>query len=466
MIASVDPRTGTTRETFQPHDAAEIERRLARAASAYERHRRASFADRAHALIRAAAILESEKESYGRMMTEEMGKPIAAAVQEAEKCATACRYYAEHGERFLADVPVDLGGAEGRVTHHPIGPVLAVMPWNFPFWQVIRFAAPTLMAGNVALLKHAANVPRCALALEDLFARAGFGDGVFQTLLIGSAAVAGIIEDPRVAAVTLTGSTRAGSAVASTAGRVVKKTVLELGGSDPFVVMPSADLAEAARTAARARTINNGQSCIAAKRFIVAAAVYDEFVERFVGEMAALRVGDPLDASTDVGPLATHDQVETVARQVKATVAGGARVLLGGRRPEGPGFFYPPTVLADIPAGTPAATEEVFGPVALLFRARDAADAVRIANASQYGLGASVWTRDDAERELLVRELQAGLVAVNGMVASDPRLPFGGVKQSGYGRELGRHGILEFVNVKSVVIGAPDPGAGRSVATE
>jgi succinate-semialdehyde dehydrogenase/glutarate-semialdehyde dehydrogenase len=452
VIASVDPRTGETRERFHAHDGAEIERRLARAAAAFETHRRSTFAERAAGLVRAAEILESEKRAYGRMMTEEMGKPLAAAVQEAEKCAAACRYYAAHGERFLAAEPVALDDADAHVSHEPIGAVLAVMPWNFPFWQVIRFAAPALMAGNVALLKHAANVPRCALALEDLFARAGFGDGVFQTLLVESDAVAAIIEDRRVAAVTLTGSNRAGSAVASTAGRVIKKTVLELGGSDAFVVMPSADLAEAARTAVRARTINNGQSCIAAKRFIVAAEVYDEFVERFVGEMASLRVGDPLDEATDIGPLATLDQAETVARQVTATVAAGARLLLGGRRPEGPGFYYPPTVLADIPDGSPGATEEVFGPVALVHRARDAADAARLANASQFGLGASIWTGDAAERDLLVREIQAGMVFVNGMVASDPRIPFGGVKQSGYGRELGRHGILEFVNVKSVVV--------------
>ena len=450
MIRSVDPRTGETRETFQAHDASEIERRLGRAAAAFDVHRRTSLADRARALTRAAEILESEKTAYGRMMTEEMGKPIVAAVQEAEKCALACRYYAEHGARFLADEPAGLDDADAWVTYQPIGAVLAIMPWNFPFWQVIRFAAPSLMAGNVGLLKHAGNVPRCALALEDLFLRAGFGEGVFQALLVGSDRVAAIIEDPRIAAVTLTGSNRAGSAVAATAGRVIKKTVLELGGSDPFVVMASADLREAARTAARARTINNGQSCIAAKRFIIAADVYDEFVERFVSEMAALRVGDPLDESTDIGPLATADQVETLERQVKATVAGGARLLLGGRRPEAPGFYYPPTVLADIPDGTPGAEEELFGPVALVFRARDAADAARIANSSQFGLGASAWTRDAAERELLIRELQAGLVFVNGMVASDPRLPFGGVKRSGYGRELGEFGIREFVNIKTV----------------
>jgi succinate-semialdehyde dehydrogenase/glutarate-semialdehyde dehydrogenase len=384
------------------------------------------------------------------MMTQEMGKTLAAAIAEAEKCAWVCRYYAEHAEAFLADEDAPTTAKRSYVRYLPIGPVLAVMPWNFPFWQVFRFAAPGLMAGNVGLLKHASNVPRCAMAIEDVFRRAGFAEGVFQALLVGSDAVAGILDDPRVKAATLTGSTPAGSSVAERAGKRLKKTVLELGGSDPFIVLPSADLDAAAKTAAKARCINNGQSCIAAKRFIVHAEVYDAFAERFVAAMEAQTVGDPMADGTDVGPLAMKSTRDDVERQVDESVAAGAKVLTGGGRIDGPGFFYRPTILADIPEGAPAYREEVFGPVALLFRAKDAGDAIRIANDSDFGLGSSVWTRDPAEARRFVDEIEAGMTFVNAMVASDPRLPFGGVKQSGYGRELGRVGIHEFMNIKSV----------------
>jgi succinate-semialdehyde dehydrogenase/glutarate-semialdehyde dehydrogenase len=397
------------------------------------------------------------------LMTVEMGKTIGAAIAEAEKCALGCRYYAANAERYLADETVHLDGRRSFVRYQPIGVVLAIMPWNFPFWQVFRFAAPALMAGNVGLLKHASNVPQCALAIEDLLRRAGFEDGELQTLLIGAERVERIIADQRVRAVTLTGSERAGTAVASTAGRHLKKTVLELGGSDPFVVMPSADLERAVETAVTARTINNGQSCIAAKRFIVADAIYDEFLQRFVERMANLRVGDPLDEKTQVGPLATDGILRDLAEQVRATVDRGALLLTGGTRLDRDGFFYAPTVLADIPEDSPAYREELFGPVAAVFRARDVEHAIRIANDSPFGLGSAAWTRDDEERRRLIDELDTGLVFINGMVASDPRLPFGGVKRSGYGRELAEVGIREFVNIKTVVI---EDGVAEQNASE
>ncbi|HEX5724066.1 MAG TPA: NAD-dependent succinate-semialdehyde dehydrogenase [Longimicrobiaceae bacterium] len=457
-IQAVNPATGEVLERFEPHTPAQVEERLARAAEAFARHRRTPLEERARKLARAAEILEREKEALGRVMTTEMGKTLRSAVAEAEKCAWACRWYAENGARFLADEGVETGADRSLVRYQPLGAVLAVMPWNFPFWQVFRFAAPALMAGNVGLLKHASNVPRCALAIEDVLRRAGFEAGVFQALLVGSGAVAGLIDDPRVAAATLTGSTPAGSSVAERAGKRLKKTVLELGGSDPFIVLPSADLAAAAKTAAKARCINNGQSCIAAKRFIVHEEVADAFTAAFVREMEALRVGDPLDPATDVGPLATAAIRDEVDEQVRKSVALGARVLTGGGKVEGPGFYYPPTVLTDIPEGAPAYREEVFGPVALLFRVPDLDAAIRLANDSDFGLGSSVWTRDEAERGRCVDELEAGMVFVNAMVASDPRLPFGGVKQSGYGRELGELGIREFVNVKTVWIEQPRGG--------
>jgi len=463
-MESVNPATGQVVATFEELTDAELEVRLERAESAFRRHRRTSFAERAERLARLADLLEGRADELGRLMTEEMGKPIGAAVAEAKKCALACRYYVEHGEAHLRDEPVDVGGAGAFVRYLPIGPVLAVMPWNFPFWQVIRFAAPAMMAGNVGLLKHASNVPRCALKLEELFLEAGFEEGVFQTLLVGSDRVAGIIDDPRVRAVTLTGSTPAGSAVAERAGKRIKKTVLELGGSDPFVVMPSADLDAAVRTAVQARVINNGQSCIAAKRFIVHEAVYDEFVERYVAAMAALRVGDPLDPATQVGPLATRAIRDGVEQQVRETVAAGAKVRLGAAPLDRPGFYYAPTVLTDIPEGTPARDDEIFGPVASIFRVRDLDEAIRLANASPFGLGSSAWTRDPEEQRRFIDELEAGLTFVNAMVASDPRLPFGGVKASGYGRELAREGIREFVNAKTVWV--EDAGSGEVAVTE
>jgi succinate-semialdehyde dehydrogenase / glutarate-semialdehyde dehydrogenase len=449
-IASINPATGETLRTFTPLTAAELEARLACAEAAYRRHRRSTFAERRRLMLRAAEILEAEKEAFGRLMVVEMGKPLKAAVEEAAKSALGCRYYAEHAERFLADEPVETSAARSWVAYQPIGPVLAVMPWNFPFWQVFRFAAPALMAGNVGLLKHASNVPQCALAIEDIFRRAGFAEGCFQTLLIETDQVKRVIEDPRVAAVTLTGSTNAGSHVASAAGKVIKKSVLELGGSDPFVVMPSADLEAAVRTAVKARTINNGQSCIAAKRFIVAEPIAEEFERRYVAGFEALTVGDPMDPATDIGPLANENQVLTIAGQVERSIAAGARLLTGGKRLDRPGFWYQPTVLADVTPESPAYYDEVFGPVAVLFRARTVDDAIRLANDSPFGLGASAWTNDPAERQRFVEEIEAGMVFINSMVASDPRVPFGGVKQSGYGRELARQGIHEFVNTKTV----------------
>lgn len=399
---------------------------------------------------KAATILDAECHELGRLMTLEMGKPIGAAIAEAEKCATACRYYAENAEHFLADQPVKMEGGKSWVAFQPIGVVLAIMPWNFPFWQVFRFAAPSLMAGNVGVLKHASNVPQCALAIEDVFRRAGFGDGVFQTLLVGSDKVEGIIADRRIAAVTLTGSEGAGRAVASVAGKHLKKSVVELGGSDPFVVMPSADLEQAVSTAVTARMINNGQSCIAAKRFIIHEKIYAEFLKKFVTGVSAIRIGDPMDEKTQLGPLATGTIRDQLDDQVKASVAAGARLATGGKRLEDEGFFYAPTVLTDIPPNASAAREELFGPVASVFKARDLADAIRIANGTSFGLGASAWTRDAAERDRFVAEIESGLLFINGMVASDPRLPFGGIKNSGFGRELGEFGIREFVNIKSV----------------
>ena len=450
MIASVNPASGETLRTFEPLTDSDIETRLARAERAWQSYRRSATGERAGRLAAAAEILEAERDRLGRIMTLEMGKPIAAARAEAAKCATACRYYAEHGERLLADEPVEAGAGRSFIRYQPIGPVLAVMPWNFPFWQVFRFAAPALMAGNVGLLKHASNVPQCALEIEDILRRAGFPEGAFQTLLITSAQVARVLDDPRVKAASLTGSEAAGAAVAGAAGRQIKKTVLELGGSDPFVVMPSADVERAARTAAEARCINNGQSCIAAKRFIVDARVAGEFEARLVAAMEGLRVGDPLDEATQVGPLATPQILQDLERQVRQSVEMGARLLTGGRRLAGAGNFYLPTVLADVPPEAPAVREEVFGPVAAQLRAEGIDEAIALANRTEFGLGAAAWTADAAEQERFVEEIEAGLVFVNGMVASDARLPFGGVKRSGYGRELGAWGIREFQNIKTV----------------
>ena len=449
-IATVSPATGQTLRTFEPLTAAQLEGRLQCAADAFRRHRLTPFAERSRAMLRVAEILDAEKEAFGRLMVTEMGKPLKAAVEEAAKSAWGCRYYAENAERFLADEAVETPASRSVVVYQPLGPVLAIMPWNFPFWQVFRFAAPTLMAGNVGLLKHASNVPQCALAIEDIFRRAGFPEGVFQALLIETDRVPGVIEDRRVAAVTLTGSNAAGSQVAAAAGRAIKKSVLELGGSDPFIVMRGADLDAAVSTAVKARVVNNGQSCIAAKRFIVDEAVADEFERRFVAGMEALTVGDPMDPGTDVGPLATEVQVRTIADQVERATASGARILTGGRRLDRPGWYYPPTVLTGLTPDSPVYREEVFGPVALLFRAGGIDDAIRLANDSPFGLGASAWTRSEAEGDRFAAELEAGMVFINAMVASDPRVPFGGVKESGYGRELSRHGIREFVNCKTI----------------
>jgi succinate-semialdehyde dehydrogenase/glutarate-semialdehyde dehydrogenase len=449
-IATINPATGKTVRTFESFSATRLNESLDRAVSAYQRHRRTSFADRATRMRKAAAILDAESRDLGRLMTLEMGKPIKAAVAEAEKCATACRYYAEHAERFLADQNVEMEGGKSWVAFQPLGAVLAIMPWNFPFWQVFRFAAPALMAGNVGLLKHASNVPQCALAIEDIFRRAGFIEGAFQTLLIGSEPIEGIIADDRVVAVTLTGSEGAGRSVAAAAGKNLKKSVMELGGSDPFVVMPSADLDAAVSTAVTARMINNGQSCIAAKRFIVHDKIYDTFLNRFVAAVAAVKVGDPMDEATELGPQATAAIRDQLDQQVKASVAAGAKIATGGEKLDRPGYYYAPTVLTDIPADAPAARDELFGPVASVFRAKDLSDAIRIANGTSFGLGASAWTRNDAERNQLVAEIESGLLFINGMVVSDARLPFGGVKNSGFGRELGEFGIREFVNIKSI----------------
>ena len=451
-IASINPTTGEALKEFSAIDPKEIEQKLARAAQAFERHRRTTFAQRAEWLNRAADLLEQEKDQLARIMTLEMGKLLRAAGEEITKCVKGCRFYAENAERFLAEQTISTDAKRSYVRSEPIGPVLAIMPWNFPFWQVFRFAAPALMAGNVALLKHAANVPQCALAIEDIFRRAGFAEGVFQTLLIETEQTRGLIDDRRVKAVTLTGSERAGSEVASAAARQIKKSVLELGGSDPFIVMPSADLEAAIKTGITARMQNTGQSCIAAKRFFLAEQVHERFVAGFVERMRALKVGDPLDPETEIGPLASEAILRGVDEQVKASIAAGAKLLTGGKRIERAGFFYEPTVLSDIPRDSPAYREEIFGPVASMFRVSDAAEAIKIANDTTFGLGASAWTNDAAEQDLFASELESGMVFINSMVASDPRLPFGGAKRSGFGRELGAEGIREFVNIKTVSI--------------
>jgi len=450
-IESVNPATQQRGQTYEALTESELEEKLARAARAFAAWRARPLAERAEVVARAGRLFDDEAAALGRLATEEMGKLVGAGVDEVRKCATACRYYAENAAAFLRPEVVATSDDErGEVRFEPLGAVLAVMPWNFPFWQVVRFAAPALVAGNVGLLKHASNVPRCALALEDVFARAGAPAGVFQALLVGSASVPAIIADPRVVAVTVTGSEAAGRSIAAAAGEHLKKAVLELGGSDPFVVLASADVDRAVVVAVKARMVNSGQSCIAAKRFIVVDAVYERFAAAFVAALAVLKVGDPIDPATELGPLATGPLLETLADQVKRSVAAGARLLLGGERLEGPGHFYAATVLADVPPAAPAFGEELFGPVATLLRARDAAHALALANATPFGLGASVWTRDGAEADRFARDLEAGSVFVNDMVVSDARFPFGGVKASGYGRELGAFGLREFVNVKTV----------------
>ena len=458
-IATINPATGETLRTFDPLTDTELDDKIAHAAQTFRTYRQTRLAERAAWLLRAAEILEAEQSALGRLMTTEMGKLVKAGGEEAAKCAWGCRFYAEQAPRMLADKPAQSTATKSFVRYQPLGPILAVMPWNFPFWQVFRLAAPALMAGNVVLLKHASNVPQCALAIEDIIRRAGFPDGSFQTLLIPPGQVQRILDDPRVAAVSLTGSEQAGRNIAAVAGRQIKKTVLELGGSDPFIVMPSADMPAAIETAVRARVVNSGQSCIAAKRFIVAEGVADAFERGFTAKMQALKVGDPLDPATEVGPLATRTTLTDLDHQVRRSIAAGARVLAGGHPLERPGNYYAPTVLTDIKPGSPAYAEELFGPVAALFRVRDVGEAIRLANDTTFGLGSSVWTNDSAERARFIDEIEAGQVFVNGMVVSDPRLPFGGIKNSGYGRELGVYGIREFVNVKTIWIN--DAGAGH-----
>jgi succinate-semialdehyde dehydrogenase / glutarate-semialdehyde dehydrogenase len=451
-IATINPFNGEVVQTFEPLSGAQIEHKLELAVTAFHAERKTSFAERASRMRRAADILDRDKEKFAHLMTLEMGKPYKAAVAEAVKCAGGCRYYADNAERFLADEVIETGAKKSFVRYLPVGPILAVMPWNFPFWQVIRFAAPALMAGNVGLLKHASNVPQCALAIEKIFLEAGFPQGAFQTLLIGSQQVDAILNDPRVVAATLTGSEQAGIQVGIAAAKRIKKVVLELGGSDPFIVMPSADLETAVATAVEARVLNNGQSCIAAKRFIVAEPIANEFERKFVDRMKNLRVGDPFDEKTELGPLATADGVKSLDADVQKTIKAGAKLLTGGHPLKQPGNFYAPTVLTDIPKESPAYREEFFGPVASLFRVKNIDEAIRLANDSRFGLGASAWTTDDGERERFINELESGMVFINKMVASDPRIPFGGVKQSGHGRELSANGIREFMNIKTVSI--------------
>jgi succinate-semialdehyde dehydrogenase / glutarate-semialdehyde dehydrogenase len=452
-IASIDPRNGETLETFAALTDKEIDGKLEAAHRAFLSWRHVSFAERAKPMLQAAAILEKEKDALGAMMTLEMGKTLASAVAEVQKCAWGCRYYAEHAEAALADEVIPTEAQTSYVRYLPIGVVLAVMPWNFPLWQVFRFLAPTLMAGNTGVLKHASNVPRSALAIEDVLRRAGFPDGVFQTLLIGAAAVPRVLDDPRVVAATLTGSEPAGSAVAAQAGKLIKPTVLELGGSDAFIVMPSADLETAVRTGVNARTLNNGQSCINAKRFLVHKDVYARFERDFVEGFTKLKVDDPMKAGADIGPLALASVRADVTSQVERSVQAGAKLLTGGTAIDGRGWWFRPGVLAGIPESAPTYREEVFGPVALLFRVDSIDEAIALANGSEFGLGSSAWTRDAGEQRRFVSELETGATFINAMVASDPRLPFGGVKHSGYGRELATHGIRAFVNAKTVYFG-------------
>ena len=460
-IATVNPTNGKTLKVFEALSPASIEGRLAKAQAAFNAYRTTSFAQRAQWLRAAADLLEANKQAYGELMTVEMGKPVTSAISEVAKCAWVCRFYADNAEEFLQDAPVITDASQSFVRYQPLGVVLAVMPWNFPFWQVFRFAAPTLMAGNVGVLKHASNVPQCALVIEEIFRKAGFPEDVFQTLLVGASAVAGLVADDRIKAATLTGSESAGASLAAAAGQQIKPTVLELGGSDPFIVMPSADLDQAIATAVTARMLNNGQSCIAAKRFILHEAIADTFLMGLTTKFKTLQVGDPMAVGTNIGPLATRAIRDELDSQVQTCLQRGAKALVGGdvaalmaQMPESlqAGNFYPPTILADIPPGTPAETEEFFGPVALTFRVPSLDTAIELANRIPLGLGASAWTQEATECDRCINELEAGAVFINGLVKSDPRLPFGGIKHSGYGRELGIQGIQTFVNAKTVWI--------------
>ncbi len=456
-IKSINPATGNVYKTYPPLTSEEIEQRLALAETQYQQYRWTSFSDRSLWLQAAADYLDDHSAVLGRIMTQEMGKPLGAAIAEVKKCVWVCRHYAENGADYLADERSDIG----YVRYQPLGIILAIMPWNYPLWQVFRLAAPALMAGNVVLLKHASNVPKCALSIEQIFRKAGFPSGAFQTLLIGADQTTAVIADERVRGVSLTGSGPAGSQVAAAAGQHLKKVVLELGGSDPFIVLPSADLDLAVETAVTARLQNNGQSCIASKRFILVGDIADEFEARLVEKYQTLVVGDPMQPETDIGPLATPSILRDIHKQVHACLIAGAKALVGGNleklKASLPselelGNFYPPTILSHIPPGTPADQEEFFGPVALVFRVPDLDAAIQLANGTLFGLGASGWTQDPTEQQRLIKELEAGAVFINSMVKSDPRLPFGGIKRSGIGRELGRHGILEFVNAKTVCV--------------
>jgi succinate-semialdehyde dehydrogenase/glutarate-semialdehyde dehydrogenase len=449
-IATINPATGELLRSFDALTDAQIEEKIRLAEVAFPKFRALTFAERGRMMRKAADLLEAEKNDLGKLMTLEMGKTYRSAVDEAVKCAWACRFYADNAEKFLADEVIETTARKSYIRYQPMGIILVIMPWNYPFWQVFRFIAPGLMAGNVGLLKHASNVPQCALKVEELLLRAGFPEGAFQSLLIGSGKVDAILADPRIAAATLTGSEEAGVKVGAGAASRIKKVVLELGGSDPFIVMPSANLEDAVATGVKARTLNNGQSCIAAKRFIVADEIAEKFERAFVEKMRALKLGDPFDETTDIGPLATADAVESLQADVEKSVSAGAKVLTGGKPADLRGNYYLPTVLTNIPQNSPAYREELFGPVASLFRAKNLDEAIRIANDSRFGLGASAWTNDPKEQERFINELEAGMVFINQMVASDPRVPFGGVKRSGYGRELSVFGIREFANVKTV----------------
>ncbi|MDX2255281.1 MAG: NAD-dependent succinate-semialdehyde dehydrogenase [Pseudanabaenaceae cyanobacterium bins.39] len=455
-IASVNPVTGEVLKSFAPLTDEQVEHRLSLADRCFRQYRHTSFTERAKWLCQAAEILESKKTEFAIIMTLEMGKTLKSAIAEVEKCAHLCRYYATHAPQFLADTVAQTDASRTIIRYQPLGAILAVMPWNFPFWQVFRFAAPCLMAGNVGLLKHASNVPQCALAIADIFSSAGFPEGAFQTLLVGAERVAMLIADRRVKAATLTGSEPAGQSLAAIAGHHLKKVVLELGGSDPFIVLKSANLELAVETAVAARILNNGQTCIAAKRFIIEAAIAPQFIEQFVQRFKALKVGDPMQNDTDIGPLATPQILQELEQQVNHTIDQGAKALVGGHRlnyqGSNQGNFYAPTILADIPLGAPPYSQEFFGPVASVFVVQNLAEAIALANSTDFGLGASVWTNDEAEQEIAIEQIEAGAVFINGMVKSDPRVPFGGIKRSGFGRELGVEGIREFVNIKTIWI--------------
>jgi succinate-semialdehyde dehydrogenase/glutarate-semialdehyde dehydrogenase len=449
-IKSVNPATGEIIKTFTSLTNAEIEHKLSKGAEAFKEYRLTSLESRREKLFKASEVLESSAQKWAEIITLEMGKPIKQSLAEVNKCSLVCRYYAEQGEKFLTPKYIETDASQSYVSYQPLGMILAVMPWNFPFWQVFRFAAPTLMAGNVGLLKHASNVPQCALAIESILQSAGFEEGVFQTLLIDSSQVEMVLRDARVKAATLTGSEGAGRSIASIAGDELKKTLLELGGSDPFIVLESANLNDAVQVAVTSRTLNNGQSCIASKRFILLDKIADRFEELLLNKFRELKVGNPLDPNTDIGPLATPSILHDIVQQVNKSLAMGAKAIIGGKPIEGQGNFYPPTILKDIPPDSPAMSEEFFAPVALLFRVKSLTEAIELANSSVFGLGASIWTNDQSEADIAIRDIEAGAVFVNGLVKSDPRLPFGGIKRSGYGRELSMEGMHEFVNQKTV----------------